>query len=304
MENTPDIITADNIFLGHLSADRRPNMAIFLSGSGSNAEKLLADKNVLDAVNVVVLVTDAPEKSRAGEIAQKYDLPLVALSIRQFYRDHGLKTISLATEQGRQVRELWTRALREKLAVYNIDFAVLAGFEPLSNITNDYPCLNVHPGDLSVVDAQGNRLYVGLHSRPVETALLAGETSLRASVILAQSFTDANKDMDNGLLLGISQKMDVDFGGLTLEELKSVHAARQGKKPAGGWKDKLEVLALSSQEKLKHCGDHIILPLVVRDFARKCFAVKNGQLYYRYSTEEPFAPCTSNEYDLNGLRKM
>ena len=222
MNNSVDIIDNKNIFLDDTAENQRPGLAIFLSGGGSNAEKLLNDKSVLEAAEVKVLVTDAPEKSRAGIIARQHGLPVVEFSIREFYRNHGLKSISLATEEGRRVRELWTDELRKRLQPYKIDFAVLAGFEPLSNITNDYPCLNVHPGDLSVVDSNGKRLYVGLHSRPVEAAILAGEKSLRASVIIAQSFSDVNADMDNGLLLGISQKMPIDFQGMTFEELQAL----------------------------------------------------------------------------------
>lgn len=293
-----------HIFLEELSEQRRPNMAIFLSGGGSNAEKLLADRQVLECTNPVVLVTDAPEKSRARLIGEKYNLPVVEFSIREFYRSHGLPTTSLATEKGRQVRELWTGELRKKLAPYRIDFGVLAGFEPLSNITDDFPCLNVHPGDLSVVDSDGNRCYVGLHSRPVESAILAGEKSLRASVIIALSFNDAGKDMDNGILLGISQPMAIDFGDLTLDELKKIKSLRSGKKPAGGWKDALEELALRSQEQLKLCGDHIILPLIVRDFARRCFGWMDDKLYYRTSTEQPFSLAVSQEYDAAGHRNV
>ena len=302
VNNSVDIINNKNIFLGDTAENQRPGLAIFLSGGGSNAEKLLNDKSVLEAAEVKVLVTDAPEKSRAGIIARQHGLPVVEFSIREFYRNHGLKSISLATEEGRRVRELWTDELRKRLQPYKIDFAVLAGFEPLSNITNDYPCLNVHPGDLSVVDSNGKRLYVGLHSRPVEAAILAGEKSLRASVIIAKSFSDVNADMDNGLLLGISQKMPIDFQGMTLEELQQVKLNRPAQKPAGGWKDKLEALALQSQEKLKVCGDHIILPLVVRDFARKCFALQNGKLYYRKDISLPFQAVVSNEYAADGSR--
>lgn len=292
-----------HIFLSNLPENHRPNMAIFLSGGGSNAEKLLNDKQVLECTNPVVLVTDAPEKSRARLIGEKYNLPVVEFSIREFYRSHGLQSTSLATEKGREVRELWTNELRKKLQPYQIDFGVLAGFEPLSNITDDFPCLNVHPGDLSVVDADGNRCYVGLHSRPVESAILAGEKALRASVIIALSFNDAGKDMDNGILLGISQPMDIDFGHLTLDELKNIKSLRTGKKPSGGWKDELENLALRSQEQLKYCGDHVILPLTVRDFANGCFAWKDGVLYYRPSQEHSFAPAASLEYDADGKRK-
>lgn len=294
------IIEKHNIFLGDLPEDQKPNLAIFLSGSGSNAEKLLADIEIREAVNIVVLVTDAPEKSRAAVIAEKYDLPLVALSIREFYRQHGLNTISLATERGREVRELWTGELRRQLKGYSIDFGVLAGFEPLSNITGDFPCLNVHPGDLTKTDAAGNRLYVGLHSRPVEKAILSGETALRSSVIIALSFTDANKDMDNGILLGVSQAMDIDFQGLTLQQLQQINDAREGKKPAGGWKDQLEMLALRSQEELKLCGDHKLLPPVVRDFAKKCFAWQDNKLYYRPAVNADFIPMDVPLYSAEG----
>jgi folate-dependent phosphoribosylglycinamide formyltransferase PurN len=291
-----------NIFLGNLPDNVKPSLAIFLSGSGSNAEKLLSDADVKSSVNFSVLVTDAPEKSRAEAIGAKFGLPVVSSSIRQFYRDHGLNTISLATEAGRNVRELWTAELRNMLKDYPIDFGVLAGFEPLCNITNDFPCLNVHPGDLSKVDANGNRCYVGLHSRPVEAAILAGEKELRSSVILAGGFSDASKDMDNGLLLGVSGGMSMDFGDLTLEELRGINALRTGKKPAGGWPDKLAEFASLQQDLLKVAGDHIILPLVVRDFARKCFALADDKLYYRASTSEPFCEAKSNNYDANGLR--
>ena len=302
-ENNTDSNFNGHIFLSDLPENTKPNMAIFLSGGGSNAEKLLNDPQVLECTNPVVLVTDAPEKSRARIIGEKYNLPVVEFSIREFYRSHGLQTTSLATEKGREVRELWTNELRKMLAPYRINFGVLAGFEPLSNITDDFPCLNVHPGDLSVLDADGNRCYVGLHSRPVESAILAGEKTLRASVIIALSFTDAGKDMDNGLLLGISQPMNIDFGTLTLDYLKKIKSLRSGKKPAGGWKDELENLALRSQEQLKYCGDHIILPLTVRDFAKGCFGWLEGKLYYRKNMSQPFAPAASLEYDADGVHK-
>ena len=96
--------------------------------------------------------------------------------------------------------------------------------------------------------------------------------------------------------------MKIDFKGLTLEELKLIHSRRTGKKPAGGWKDALEELALRSQEELKLCGDHIILPLTVRDFARNLFALQGDRLCYRSDPEAPFAPAESMEYAPEGIR--
>lgn len=65
-----------------LPATRRlPRVAIFLSGSGSNAEVLLkrfaASEN--PDYEIVVIVTDNPESSRAGELAEMFGLPLVSL---------------------------------------------------------------------------------------------------------------------------------------------------------------------------------------------------------------------------------
>ncbi len=298
---SPVFFDQNNILPVGIPENRRLKFAIFLSGSGTNAERLLADKELCSVAEPVVLVTDAPKKSRAEEIAIRYNLPLVASDIREFYRNNGLESISLATDAGRQVRDLWTEELRRELSAYTIDFAVLAGFESLTNITNDFPCINVHPGDLTVTDADGKRLYTGLHSKAVEAALLAGETSLRSTVIIALPFTDAEKDMDNGLILGVSPAMPIGDVGCSLEEMRNIRAARSGKRPADGWQDQLEKIAQKLQTKLKFAGDHVILPLVVRDFALRCFAVYERKLYYRPAGCSEFFPAT-HEYNDKGER--
>ena len=65
-------------------------------------------------------------------------------------KNRGLKSISLATHEGRKARELWTAELIKKLRGFPLEFAIFAGFIPLCNITEKIPCLNVHPGDLTV----------------------------------------------------------------------------------------------------------------------------------------------------------
>ena len=73
--------------------EKKPRAAIFLSGNGSDTEKILSDftehkeqRHWIPAV----LVTDRPKTSRAAEIAGKYGLPLVEHGIAAFYRSHGL----------------------------------------------------------------------------------------------------------------------------------------------------------------------------------------------------------------------
>ena len=162
-------------------------MAIFLSGSGSNAERILQQWQAAEAppFEVVTLVTDRPERSRAFEIGRAFDLPVIANDIREFYRSGGCTRVTLATAEGRSLREKWTDALRRQLADYRIDFGVFAGFIPLTNITGDFPCLNVHPGDLTYLKG-GERYLVGLHTVPIERAILEGLDHLRTSVIIAE----------------------------------------------------------------------------------------------------------------------
>ena len=137
--------------------------ALFLSGQGSNAEAVLNDLAKAPAgYTVSVLVTDAPERSRARELAARFQIPLIEHDLKKFYQDHGAATTSLATAEGRRLRELWTDGLRRKLAEYQVDFGILAGFMTLCNIAEDLPCLNVHPGDLTVTDASGRRILAGL----------------------------------------------------------------------------------------------------------------------------------------------
>ena len=141
-----------NVFLKDSS--KRPSAAIFLSGSGTNAEKLLEHSHRLGSRSSwrpALIVTDRPRTSRAREIAEKYSLPLLEHGILEFYRAHGLEKVTLATPEACRVRELWTDELRAKIAPHRIDFGLLAGFVPLTNIVGDFPCLNVHPGDLTVL---------------------------------------------------------------------------------------------------------------------------------------------------------
>jgi len=273
-----------NNLLGSYKVDeagRLPGAAIFVSGTGSNAERLLETREKLGGKWIPsVIVTDFPEKSRAGEIAGRFSLPLVALSIKEFYSKHGETSVTLLTESGRRVRELWTGELRKKLAQYDIEFGILAGFVSLSNITGDFPCLNVHPGDLTL-EENGRRALAGLHSIPIENAILRGLATLRSSVILAQPYTGAGGEMDSGPVLGVSPLCEIDMMGATAGQLREIAAARPPRKPRGGYKDLLETIALHNQERLKSRGDWVVFPPSVADFAEGKFGRDpEGGLYY------------------------
>jgi folate-dependent phosphoribosylglycinamide formyltransferase PurN len=262
--------------------DKSGRAAIFISGTGSNAECLLEtrEKTSGSKWTPAVIVTDFPEKSRASEIARRFGLPLAALSIKDFYLKHGEKSTTLLTESGRRIREMWTEELRKILLPYDISFGILAGFVSLSNITGDFPCLNVHPGDLTL-EEDGRRVLAGLNAIPIENAILRGLTTLRSSVILAQPYTGAGGEMDSGTVLGISPLCNVDLMGTDVAELRRIASARPPQKPRGGFKDLLEAIALHNQERLKQQGDWIVFPPVVSDFVAGKFGYDfAGGLYY------------------------
>jgi folate-dependent phosphoribosylglycinamide formyltransferase PurN len=280
--------------LENLTGEKMPHGAIFMSGNGSNAEKVLDFQKKTSAKWLpAVIITDDPERSRAAEIAANYGLPLVELSIREFYRRHGEDKISLSSENGRRIRELWTTALREKIAPFNIDFGILAGFMPLSNITGDFPCLNVHPGDLTV-ERNGRRLFVGLHAVPTELAVINNFKTIRSSVIIAQPYTGQGGEMDSGPILGISPELELDLQGFSHAQLLDIYNNRPAKKPAGGWNDTLSKIAATNQERLKEKGDWVVFPQVVNDFAAGKFALKDGDLYFK--TEKNWTKVNTIEY--------
>ncbi len=261
----------------------KPCAALFLSGTGSNAEKLLDRFRAAadPACHISVIVTDAPDRSRAAQLAREYDKPLVALDIREFYRRAGLNSISLATERGRELREEWTEALRRLLRFHRIDFGILAGFVPLTNLTGDFPCLNVHPADLTIRDEAGRRLLAGLHRLPVERALVDGYWRLRSSVILARPYTgDGRGEMDSGFILGISPVVAAATEQFTREDLAAMRAARKTG-TSGGVADDLARLAEINLERLKQYGDHVVFPQTVEAFARGRYATDGVRLYFR-----------------------
>ena len=255
-----------------------PSAAIFLSGNGSNAEKMLARFRIPDSVPhwiPKVMVTDRPMTSRAKVISQEYGLPLIEHGIAAFYRKHGMSQVTVSTEEGRRIRQLWTDEMLEKLQPFQIDFGILAGFVSLTNIAEVIPCLNVHPGDLTYLK-NGRRYLTGLHTVPVELAILEGLPALRSSVILVQPYSGRADEVDSGHILGISEPVVLDLQGHSLEEIRGIFRSRIHPHIHGANRDLLFDLATLNQERLKLSGDHYLYPEVIDDFARGMFSESDG----------------------------
>lgn len=271
-----------NFFENH--SDSKARVAIFVSGTGTNAEKILdfAKENSQKCFyKPVCIVTDRPGRCRAESLSAKYQLPFIYEDINKFYHAKGLDSISLATEQGRQVREEWTAALYEKISPLNIDFGIFAGFIPLTNITDEFPCLNVHPGDLTACDESGEPILVGLHTTPIHKAFEEGFETLRSSVIAACAYKGSGLGMDKGIVLGISQEIAFDYMGKDREFWLRECRARAAQKPKGGWRDAYQNFLSHNQQILKSKGDWIVFPQTVNDFAAGRFAHVADKLFYK-----------------------
>lgn len=271
--------------------------AVLLSGTGSNAEAVIRYcRQHKCAFSVEVLVTDNPA-SRAAELSGTYNIPLIELDIRKFYAERGEECITLDTPRRQELRDLWSRELFARLSPYDIELVLLAGFIPLTSLTGMLPCLNVHPGDLTVTDEQGKRIYAGLHYRPVEDAFCNGQSFVRSSVIVAQPYSgNGKKEMDSGPVIGISEKIFIDPSPETPETLSELRRRRTpGKRPD----DILRKKAAACIEEMKVRGDHVIFAAAADDFSRgKFFCDENGGLFFKENST--FTGISSVEYTPNG----
>lgn len=284
----------------------KKNALIFMSGTGSNAEALLefSTKDARANFQVVALVTDRVATSRTYEIAKKFQLPVIALDIFEFYQQHGESGIGLITPKRWEIRELWTKTLAKMIKDTKlvVDFILLAGFEPLTNITNDYMTLNVHPGDLTF-EINGARVLNGLSVKPIEYAISLGHKSLRSSVIVAQNFTGKHSDIDSGPILGISDAMPINFCGFEQEYLQKLYRERPAKL-GKHFSDDLRKVAKINNEKLKYAGDHVVFVQATNDFANGKFKIaENGKLFYEKDDHE-FVAIKTVEYHADYTKKL
>jgi phosphoribosylglycinamide formyltransferase-1 len=257
---------------------KRPvRVAGFMSGSGSNITRLLERERMLaqrpqgSPFTVCVLVTDNPDRTQcnAHRIAEDFGgLPVVESDIKAYYRERGEKKVSIATPQGFAIREEWTDRLLDRLKPYGPDLGAFGGFIPLTNCCARLPCINVHPGDLSVM-RDGKPYLVGLHTVPIKLAILAGIGELRTTTILATPYTQ-KLEMDEGPVLLISEPLKIAMpNGLSLEAL-----SRPENAPT------LEKMASEHQNLLKEVGDWQVFPLTVELVAEGRFALDESKAVY------------------------
>ena len=244
-----------------VKAARPMRVAAFMSGTGTNVKKILEHEKFLKTrdgkspFEVIFIFSDRSDGTCAGErIAFEYGLPYFSYDIRMFYKACNLPR-SIMTREGMEARKNFDSVAGKLVSVFQIDIIALGGYMSYTTLSN---CVNVHPADLSIVNSDGKRCYVG--DNAVKDAILAGETHLCSSTL----FTDDG--IDSGPLLMISAPIAVNLP-VPLNELRQNQLM-------------LDQTVLAHQAKLKEAGDWVIFPYTIEMISMGRFALdESGQVY-------------------------
>ncbi|MCW4050545.1 MAG: formyltransferase family protein [Candidatus Bathyarchaeota archaeon] len=246
---------------------RRMRVACFVSGSGSNARRIIERSRQPDSLyDVVLMFTDVRDsrkkkngekRCKAKDIADEHGIGYECEDIRDFYKEKGVPRKDLS------VRPEFDEKAIKKINPYDVDLICNAGYMTIMTppILDAYSgrIINVHPADLSIMDGP-ERKYVGIHV--VEEAILAGETEIRATTHIVR------KKVDHGEILVISESVPVQLPeGVTVEALSEE-------------KKLLKQIVNDHQSKLKERGDWAIYPLTVQLIAEGKFSLANDQIYF------------------------
>lgn len=233
------------------------NVAVFMSGSGTNAVKLLEFQEGLERkgerpFKISAMVTDnRNEGNNAWRIADRFGIADVFYSdFREFRRAH------ISDPRDLSQREPYFKGIMSNLT--GIDCIALAGYEIIVTepllAAFDGRIINVHPADLSIREVSGRAIYVGNHA--VRDAILGGQREIRSSTHIVIG------GVDQGPVLLVSEPVEVVLPDNTsLEELR--------KKENSGLAD---AVAGEHQGRLKQVGDWRIFPLTLEYMAKGRFA--------------------------------
>jgi folate-dependent phosphoribosylglycinamide formyltransferase PurN len=239
--------------------------AILMSGTGSNARRLLEKRDA--GYEVRLILTDNPA-SNAAAIASEHGVECLVVDIRTCCGEGGLR------DAGR--RAAYDGRLAAVLARREVRLVALAGWDwvvgPL--LCSSFLIANVHPGDLRVRDAAGGRRYVGLGWIPTAKAILAGERFVHSSTHLVTA------ELDGGPIARVSRAVPIDLPpGVTSANILPEGAALgdviRDINYNGGQRYGAALLythSRSVQERLKEQGDWVEFPRTIQRLAELMLA--------------------------------
>ena len=246
--------------MNNIGNARKPlRIAAFMSGTGTNLRRIIElQKKLNDAVfQVVVIFTDTKDEAKcnARKISEEYGIPIIVNDITDYYKARGLES-----KRDMIVREQYDSETAAAIAKHGVDIVALCGYMSIvtSAVYSRFVTLNVHPADLTKVEADGKRIYAGcMGAGCIRKAIVNGETEVRSTVHLV------NGELDGGPVIALSPpvKIDFDVDGHSGEELSEA--------------------AEAYQEILKEKGDWVVYPETIRMLAegRMKIGGKSGEVH-------------------------
>jgi folate-dependent phosphoribosylglycinamide formyltransferase PurN len=273
------------------------NLAIFMSGTGSNTEKILERfaKDLKEGepkfLPKAILVDNLAAEKNAGGIIDRFREKVDAdfeIKIRlNNYEEFKNKHIRWDKEE---IRQKYDNLNAEYLYNNRVNLVALAGYNLIIKGEGllSYVILNVHPGDLRVRNKNDERKYVGLAWVPSAKAILNGEIKGHSSVHLV------TPEVDEGPLLAVSKSQYLDMDHLAnitklcgdAENIKGIKKYIRDHPEVGGERlgkmFPVYGIAKDLQERLKVNGDWVIFPETIVRVANKDYKKdKEGNIYYK-----------------------
>ena len=176
-----------------------PNVAILMSGMGSNAEAILSNRKRYNSINISTIVTDKTQ-SNAKALSEKYNL-------KYFLQEGGVKT--------EKAREEYFTKLGSYLTSNGIDTLLYAGFMKIStkDFVQKFPGINIHPADLTIKASDGKPKYIGMDV--VNAAVNSGDSFIRSTAHVVESRVDC------GQPIMLSRKLPID--NLIADDINNIH---------------------------------------------------------------------------------
>ena len=198
---------------------RKMSVLAFGSGSGTNIEALLRAEESSDCpFTISAIITD--RTCRCIDIAQEAKIPYLHHNFKDFFRSHQ----STDTRNPR-LRKMFDQELVRKLQNlshehhFSIDLLFLAGYMRIvhSPLLEAFPSkvVNIHPADLTKLNSEGKRKYIGAHA--IQDAIESGESHTRSTMILV------NQSVDGGPILASGPWVKVENEGVSLHQEKQKH---------------------------------------------------------------------------------
>ncbi len=187
-------------------------VAVLVSNRCTVLKKMI---ELAKSYSVVAIFADSKE-SEAVKIGKEHNIPVIINDIKEFYAKRGKPLNDM------QVRKEYDSETSKVLSSYNPDILVFAGYMHVatSPLIDSFLCVNFHPADLTILNPDGSRKYVGKDA--VKRAILAGEKTLRSSIILA------DHGLDTGKVLMLSEPVKADeHAEAKLEALDTLPKALQ-----------------------------------------------------------------------------